>query len=288
MVQSNTTSQLTSDVCAGSFVIPVTFSTLQRDRRRAPNGDDANLEEHEEIDLNQNAPRRCFHGHGNEQDIKERPKSAIPELPGSSSWKKYSMHVDSDAWAPGVKVPDCTQPNILFSRVVCSKPALKQRSPEEQLEGEKTVPRESTEGGQERVVQRRPWSAFARIGSVKSRRQPRDQAKESSLTRGEIMRQKQTSGVPDKATRRPVSAKPRLQQTSRTFADVAARPLSAGRVGSSLRQQQTICLHPGRSRGQLAHPQLGGRAYVSAAKTRRPSCGVQCGPISVASQSRRR
>lgn len=269
----------------------MTFSTLQRDRRRAPNGDDANLEDHEEIDLTRNRSnnRRSFQSHGNQPGIRERPKSAIPELPGSTSWKKYSMHVNVDAWAPGVRVPDCTQPDILFSRVVSSKPALKLTPPEEQREASGVAPQESTEGGQGRAAQRRPWSAFARMASAKSTGQPRSQARELGLTRGEILQRKETIGAPGKAARRPASAKPRLQRHAScpsADANVAVRPRSAGKVGPAQYQPHTLHLQPGRSHRQLTFPQTSGREHVSTARTRRPSCGARCGPWSVARNHR--
>lgn len=259
---------------------------LQCDWCRALNGEDGTLEDSEEVDLTGNNRRRSFGGQTIKQRaIKERPKSAIPELPGSCSWKKYSMHVDVDAWAPGVRVPDCTHPEIICSRVVCSKHSFKLRSQEHPPE-ETNTPSQGIDERQNRAVQKRPWSAFARIAHVKSTRQPRDQG----LTCTESLKQKQMAGVPDKTSmRRPASAKARLQQGSCSLVDVAARPHPAGFIVSPLRQPRTLSLHTGRLSGKqrMSRPHIEDRSYVSTRRTRRPSCGVQCGTHRVSSHRRR-
>jgi hypothetical protein len=248
---------------------------------REPTSDEMDL--CQEVDLTKQQDQRCSSSHGGvkQHTIAQRLTSAGPEPAGTLRWKKYSMRVDASAWEPGVQVPDCTNPDIVLSTVVCSNPSFRMRPQDD--------PKKEHESSCEKVtkaIPRRPWSAFARSTSVQPVGQQKGQLREQQGITSGVMQKLISSTQNNSATRRPASAKPRLQRDSCSFSRVNAMPEtdSAQCIGVNQRKLLILSgqLQPDSTHAKPSH-QMHRRAqsHTSAEKMSRPCSGVQHGSRSV-------
>lgn len=218
--------------------------------------------------------------HTQQPSLTNGPKFAIAELPGSCSWKKYTMQLTADTGNRGIGVPESSHPEVTCSRVFCSNPSFKQRMRQDQKDSSADVhsPVRDSSDIQCATTKKRPWSAFSKIGHVTSTHQTISEGIEPRLSYHERLRQKQTVGVLDRpAQRRPASAKARRQGGE---VRMATRPWSASVTESRPRSAYTILAQAGKLGMHVSHVQHGCRSHLSSARMRRPSSGKQCGSYS--------